>query len=208
VQLFRRLFEPYGPIYTDECSLPTRQRKSVGMYARLNRSFDFLLPKQDDVPMWVLSDQETLVAFFAGYTDAEGYIQTRTPRGYRTPQVRLELRSTDAQILMRLADGLRRIGVKCPPVAPRVPAGYLNGRGIVSRKTQWGLAVCRSDALLDLFRLMDPYLKHRKRRADMERARLAVLRQRRTPVPVSSTDRQAGAQTIARADLAMEPFSQ
>ena len=50
VELFRQLFERYGHVYTDEATLARRKRQSIGMSVALNRTFDFLLPKQDAVP--------------------------------------------------------------------------------------------------------------------------------------------------------------
>jgi hypothetical protein len=95
IELFRQLFEPYGHVYTDEATLAHRQRQSIGMEVRLNTSFDFLLPKQDGVPGWILDSDKPFFAFFAGYMDAEGYIRTYLPKGYQTRKVALELRSYD-----------------------------------------------------------------------------------------------------------------
>src|SRR5207247_5680529 len=99
VELFRELFEPYGHVYTDEATLSRRKRQSIGMIARLNRTFDFLLPKQDQLPEWVRESDATFFAFFAGYLDAEGYFHTYLRKGYRTPTTCLEVRSYDAMLL-------------------------------------------------------------------------------------------------------------
>src|SRR4029078_8451083 len=81
VELFRLLFETYGHVFTDEATLARRRRQSIGMMARINRTFDFLLPKQDLLPEWVRDSEETLFAYFAGYVDAEGYFRTYSPAG-------------------------------------------------------------------------------------------------------------------------------
>jgi hypothetical protein len=62
VALFTQLFEPYGHVYTDEATMAGRLRQSVGMQVFLNRSLEFLLPKEDRVPEWILAEDE---AFFA-----------------------------------------------------------------------------------------------------------------------------------------------
>src|SRR6202171_2297963 len=81
VDLFRQLFERYGHVYTDESTLARRQRQSIGMSVALNRTFDFLLPKQDFVPDWILDgSDDVFFAFLAGYIDAEGYVRPYTPR--------------------------------------------------------------------------------------------------------------------------------
>src|SRR6266851_1536602 len=72
LDLFRDLFGRYGHVYTDEATQVQRRRQSIGMEVRLNMTFDFLLPKKDQVPEWILGADETFFAFFAGYLDAEG----------------------------------------------------------------------------------------------------------------------------------------
>jgi hypothetical protein len=167
VTLFRELFSPYGHVYTDEATVERRERKSIGMEARLNRTFDFLLPKQDHVPDWVTTSDETFFAFFSGYIDAEGYVRTYLPPGYRTLQVRLEIRSYDAQLLDQLSSGLNQRGIACPVAKVRVAAGYVNRYGVRSNGTLWGLGVSRKDSLRTLFEQIDPYLRHPRRRQDM-----------------------------------------
>jgi transposase-like protein len=171
VELFRQLFERYGHVYTDEATLARRQRQSIGMSVALNRTFGFLLPKQDYVPDWVLDgSDEVFFAFLAGYIDAEGYICTYLPPGYRTPQARVEVRTYDGVLLGELADGLNVRGIACPPAKIRVEAGYVNGSGVRSNGVQWGLAVCSKNSLRILFEQIEPHLRHGKRRRDMMRA--------------------------------------
>jgi hypothetical protein len=130
------------------------------MYARLNRSFEFLLPKADEVPEWILTTGDVFYAFLAGYIDAEGYIKVSLPRGYKTPQVRLEIRATDGNLLRTIATRLHHDGI-------RVVAGYVNKYGVRSTKDLWGLAVCRTDSLLARFARTDRYMRHGRRRRDM-----------------------------------------
>jgi hypothetical protein len=178
VTLFRSLFEPYGHIYTSEASPAHGQRPSVRMEARLNRSFDFLVQKEDLVPDRILADDELFFAFLAGYMDAEGYVKTR-PKGYRTLEVRVEIRSYERRVLQALGQGLNARGIVCPDAKRRVAAGYTNGYGIKCNKDTWGLGIGRTDALLRLFTRIDPYVRHAGRRRDMQRA-WTVLRDRMT----------------------------
>jgi hypothetical protein len=170
IELFRGLFEPYGHVYTDEATVARRQRQSIGMMARLNMSFDFLLPKQDAVPDWILESDEPFFAFLAGYIDAEGYFHTYFTQGQSIPQARLELRSYDATLLTQLRDGLVTRGIACPPARLRVLAGYTNKYGVRSNKDLWGLGVHRRQSLRQLFGKIEPHLRHPKRRIDMFRA--------------------------------------
>jgi hypothetical protein len=172
VDLFRALFEPYGHIYTSEAepTIGSGLRKAVRMQVHLNRSFEFLAPKEDRVPEWVLGDEEAFFAYFAGYFDAEGYVQTRLPKGYHTPQVRVEVRSYEWRVLQQLAQVLNRCGIACPEPVIRVAAGYTNKYGVRSNGALWGLAVCRSASLHRLFQRIEPYVRHDRRRRDMMRA--------------------------------------
>ena len=175
VDLFRCLFEAYGHVYTDEATLARRRRQSIGMEVRLNRSFDFLLPKEDAVPEWILANDEAFFSFFAGYVDAEGYVKVALPRGYQTPQVRVEIRSYEWRTLQQVPERLHAQGIDCPEPSVRVAAGYVNKYGVRSNQAVWGLGISRSDALLALFQRIGPYMRHGRRRRDMEGA-IAALR--------------------------------
>jgi len=53
-----------------EATLARRKRQSIGMSVALNRTFDFLLPKRDAVPEWVLEgSDDVFFAFLAGYIE-------------------------------------------------------------------------------------------------------------------------------------------
>jgi hypothetical protein len=170
VDLFRTLFSRYGHVYTDEQTMAQRARQSIGMEVRLNRTFEFLLPKEDRIPDWVLERDDTFFAFFSGYLDAEGYIRTYLPPGYRTRQVRIEVRSYEKVILQTFSAGLNQRDISCPPAALRVLAGYVNGRGIPSNGDQWGLGIFQKESLKRLFTKIEPYVKHARRRSDMLQA--------------------------------------
>jgi len=169
VQLFRELFEPYGHVYTDEAGLAGRKRQSIGMQVRLDTTFDFLIPKQDAVPDWILHSDEPFFAFLAGYIDAEGYFHTYFQRHYPRPLACLEIRSYDATLLSQLGDGLNSRGVKCAPARLRVRAGYTNGYGVRSNRDLWGLGVHARHSLRVLITRIDPYVRHARRRRDMMR---------------------------------------
>ncbi len=113
---------------------------------------------------------EVFFAFLAGYIDAEGYVRTSLPRGYSTPQVRVEVRSYDRILLSQIGQGLNVRGVACQPAAVRVEAGYVNKNGVRSNGVLWGLGVHSKKSLRILFEKIDPYLRHPRRRHDMMRA--------------------------------------
>ncbi len=167
VELFRDIFGKYGHVYSDEATKAHRKRQSIGMEVRLNMSFDFLLPKQDAVPEWILATDEAFFAFFAGYVDAEGYFRAYYVQKQPKPQGRLEIRSYDVGLLSQLQGGLCDRGIACPPVRLRVLAGYTNRAGVRSNRDLWGLGIHRKESLRRLFVQIEPYLKHARRRRDM-----------------------------------------
>ena len=154
-------------VYTDEASLVGRKRQSIAMEARLNLTFDFLLPKQDAVPEWILESDEPFFAFLAGYIDAEGYFRTYVTPKQPKPRARLEIRSYDSVLLTQLGAGLNARGIVCAPARLRVRAGYTNGYGVRSNRDLWGLGVQRTDALHELICKIEPHIKHPRRRRDM-----------------------------------------
>jgi hypothetical protein len=167
VDLFRALFEPYGHVYTDEATQARRRRQSIGMSVRLNLTFDFLLPKQDEVPAWILCSNQAFFAFFAGYIDAEGYFHRYIHRKQPKPLACLEVRSYDSNLLTQLGDQLNSRGIQCPPARLRVRAGYTNRAGVRSNRDLWGLGVHRKEALRRLVTQIQPYLRHPRRCRDM-----------------------------------------
>jgi hypothetical protein len=170
VELFRGLFASYGHVYTDEATLARRARQSIGMEVRLNRSFAFLVPKAEALPDWVAETDQTFFGFLAGYIDAEGYIRTYLSTGYRTLQARLEVRSYDTQLLTALTVGLNARGILCPAAQITVLAGYTNRYGVRSNRDLWRFGVSSKESLDRLFTLLDPHIRHPRRRRDMLRA--------------------------------------
>jgi transposase len=160
VDLMYKLFDHYGHVYEHH-----RPDTKIFMQVRLNDSFSFLIPKEDRIPDWVLADKECFFAFFAGYVDAEGSIQVDR-RGF----ARFNLNSYDKILLSQAQAKLVEAGVICPPLRLDVPAGRCNSYGIISPEDYWGFSVNKKTSLNILFARLSPYLKHHKRRQDLQRA--------------------------------------
>jgi len=164
IELFNTLFAPYGHIWQREPD----KRGRVWMIAFLNLSFGFLLDLQDMIPDWVLSEPEAFRAFLAGYTDAEGSIWISG--GYTA----FALCSYDKNILHQVYGKLIDLGVECPPPRIHRPKGHANKYGIRYNEDYWELKMGAKRALLQLFDLIEPYLKHDMRRQDMLKARANI----------------------------------
>ena len=133
-------------------------KRAVRMQVGLNRTFEFLVPKEDRVPEWVLAGDEAFYAYFAGYLDAEGYVKAGQPLADGQPEIRVEIRSYDRQTLRQLGEGLNKRGIRCPPAALCVRAGLHQQ---ARRAQQRGpVAASGSGARMSLQRLferIDPY---------------------------------------------------
>jgi hypothetical protein len=141
------------------------------MQVRLNRTFEFLLPKKDCVPDWVLTDTEWFFAYLAGYIDADGSIRIAGNHS-----ARLDIQSYDSGFQKDTWKQLTAQGFSLSEPTIVVPAGYINAAGIIRNKDTWGLNVhCRREVARLLQRLI-PHLKHTKRLGDALAA-YAVVRQ-------------------------------
>lgn len=173
LELIQGFFGAYGHIYRREHQGYKREMKIV---CYVNRSFDFLLPKEDKVAGWIRADERCSAAFAAGYIDAEGSFQVGN-NGYAV----FVVESCDKSIIHWLYDWLAARGVRTP--GPRMV--HAQGEPRRDRGTYhhdvWRLAVARKDALLRLIELIAPFMRHAKRCADLERVRKNVaIRNRAT----------------------------
>lgn len=78
--LIRSCFGPYGRVNR----IASRRKGSFEwmMYAYLDRSFDFLLPKTSMLPESYMKDELLFLSFLAGYTDAEGSFRIYNQDGH------------------------------------------------------------------------------------------------------------------------------
>ena len=164
LDLIVRLFGTYGHTHIGN----PKRRGDIGIACYLDMSFAFLLPKEDAVPEWAQLDETASAAFAAGYIDAEGSFFISQGFAHFT------VSSYDGNILKWLYQWMSGIGIRCPE--PRIVGrkGDVRPSGAVFRKDLWALAVNRKASLLRLIELLDPHLKHPKRRRDMQTARLNV----------------------------------
>jgi hypothetical protein len=166
LSLFHELFSPYGHVNVTS----PRKDGACAISCHLNLAFDFLLHKQDDVPEWILCsaqdcrDMRPFIAFLAGYTDAEG--------SFCVPihgRAQFQLESYDVSILRQIHAVLNDwLSVTCPPLHLAHPKGYCAPNGSSKcNSDSWRLNVYRKSSLNRLCELLEPHLKHAKRRADM-----------------------------------------
>jgi hypothetical protein len=159
IELIRSLFEPYGRL-----NVSSTPRQSVITYW-VDLSFSFLLAKSERVPRWALENKQCFAAYLAGYVDAEGAIGVKRA----TKASQLVIRSGDVGILRSCQAKLAQLGVDCPPISLVKSAGGRDGvAGPIYHRDHWCLGVYRQDALNKLFEMISPFMRHAKRRQDME----------------------------------------
>lgn len=172
-ELVERLFGQYGHIgQTVQWKMSLRgPLKYVNLSIGLNHTFDFLLEYPTELPNWILDDRNIFLAFFGGFTDAEGSFHLQNRSG-SVAQGRYSLKNTDKRLLEVCHEELIRLEVLCTPLGKVYDAGkQTSKRGIFATKALWEFSIERKESVLRFIELIAPFVLHAKRRADMERVR-------------------------------------
>lgn len=143
-------FITYGHIWKGR----PRKNGVVGMSCSLNRTFGFLLNLTDSVPPWILQRKSLFAAFLAGYSDAEGSFCLCGDTSV------FSIRSQDKTILSQVRTKLVQLGILLRPPQIARHKGTYDKRGTISNEDIWGFWIHRKNALLKLFDLLKPYMKH------------------------------------------------
>lgn len=155
VNLMEMLFKDYGRITTS---------KGVHGYTincYLNMSFDFLLPKGDFVDEWIEKSESTSLAFIAGYIDAEGTFQLNQGRG------RFALSVCDKNILYWIHTRLIQYNIKS--IYKKVADKGTKSIGKYNFSNDvWRININEANSLIEFIKIINPFLKHEKRIADMQ----------------------------------------
>lgn len=158
IELIKNLFEQYGGIILNG---PYKNNR-VFIQCMLNMTFDFLLPKTDNIPGWIMEKDETFCAFLGGYVDAEAHI------GISGNKASFRLATADSNILAIIHKRLLQFRIECPEPYVWLKSGYVNKNNITSRKDIWRLGVYSAKSLKLLLKTLLPFLRHRKRQKDAE----------------------------------------
>ncbi len=165
IDLVHDLFEKYGGVWISQ----PREKRGTGITAHLNRSFEFLIPREDKIADWILSDENLFAAFLAGYVDAEGSFIISGGRAY------FKVDSGDRGILFQAWMRLTEIGIRFSEPRLVRPAGtWIRQFHLSSRRDIWRLTSERKETLHQFCELLEPFLRHRKRVRDMELVRSNV----------------------------------
>lgn len=159
IDLFKKLFRKYGRVTTSK-SL-TNPSSHVNTY--LNRSFEFLLPKHDTVEEWIIASKEHFGAFAAGYIDAEGSF------GIYQGRARFKMDAYDRGILSEIHTWLDRNSINNKFFCVAKEGDYVKYGKYYFKKDVWRINVNGADALLKFIALINPHIRHAKRKLDMQK---------------------------------------
>ena len=178
VNLIKNLFSPYTTPH-----LVIAKRGTFEITAHLNKTFSFLLPKQDDIEPWILENSQCFWAFFAGYSDAEGCLHLHRACGKQlTPFSLFQLSSYDKNILRQLWKGLNKSDILSPPPAICHLKGTPCGNSkYFSNDDSWRFTVSRKDCLWKLIHFWKKYSKHKDKQTAIERAKRNIILRNQLP---------------------------
>ena len=165
IELIKNLFLYYGHTWI---SKPDRNN-AISIRCYVNRSFDFLFPKQDMIEPWILKNDKAFAAFFAGYIDAEGTFAICGGDGV------FHVRSNDKNIIWQIRSQLMQLEVLCPKPKLVRKKGSIDKKGIRSNADVWMLMVYRKDSLLKLIKMLKSFIKHTGKIEGMEKVKDNII---------------------------------
>ena len=164
LDLMDSLFEKYGKI-----SKYNLKSGCTQFSCNLNMSFDFLLPKNDEIPKWIISNDKNFISFLAGYVDAEGHF------GVYNNFAEFSVSTYDSNILFTIHKKLNKLDVYNAEPKISVKEGYVDKRGVRCNGTLYRLRITRKTDLLNFILLIKSCIKHAKRLTDLKIAENNIL---------------------------------
>jgi predicted DNA-binding protein YlxM (UPF0122 family) len=127
----------------------------------VNKSFDFLIPKQDKIPNWIQRDKNLFFSFLAGYSDAEGSFLIRKGK----PKNKIgfgiyEVGSQQKNIIIQIWENLSKYNIQVSYPIISKKAGYTQSNGMRNNKDFWHLSTARKVSVWKLIQEIKPFIKH------------------------------------------------
>jgi len=170
VDVMKKMFGKYGNV-----SGKANKDGSFAVNCFLNRSFDFLLKKEDRVDDWITENKEYSNYFAAGYIDAEANI------GVYDGRARFKIDTYDKNIILWFYYWFVKNNIDCP-VPKKIGTKnqiYDKIKNYKYNKDLWRVRASEHKSLAVLFEILLPILKHKKRKKDLIRC-IKNLDERRT----------------------------
>ncbi len=135
------------------------------VYSDLNKTFDFLLEKPQEIPEWILGSLELFYAFMAGYTDSEGC--WRIVKSHKKfVRFIFKIDSMDKQILEQIKEVLENSGVRVNFYLKFKKGTIRNG--IKCNNDLYSLVVYRKRNVILLTNKLLPLSRHQEKIAIMK----------------------------------------
>lgn len=174
--LIESLFKKYGNVHIWKA-----KRGTFEIVALLNSSFDFLLPKGDEVPMWIQKNDSIFLSFIAGYSDAEGSFFLRNPsKVARYKWGVFEIQTYDKNILYTISAFLGRKGINYKYYRSRL-LGSIDKRGIRNNQDSWRISIAQKQSVWNFIRLIEKYHRHKKKVEDLNKVKENILARNNLP---------------------------
>lgn len=165
VQLIKELFDAYSHVSISK----TNRIGVMSVGTALDSSFEFLLPKRDQIEKWITNNNKFLNSFIAGYTDAEGNM------GVYATRAKFRLGTYDYNILKAITRYFKKQGMRAILSLDR-KKGSVDKRGIRLNGDFWRITINEKSSLLKLHKMLFPLLRHNKRKTDFLRAQENILK--------------------------------
>jgi hypothetical protein len=164
IKLIEKLFKQYSNVHIWKA-----KRGTFEIVVLLNKSFNFLLPKQDKIEDWIVDRTEYFLAFLAGYADAEGSYYLRKPRANigKVGWGMFEIQTYDKNILWMIFTLLKRYNIESNFTLSR-RGGYIDRRGIRTNKDCWRIVINKKQSLWNFIKLIAPYHRHNNKIHSMQ----------------------------------------
>jgi len=171
IRLIKNLFNKYGHVHIHKTHRLSGKRNIIDIRCHLNKSFDFLLSKIDRIPIWIRRNKRFFISFLAGYTDAEGWIGLANVKRKRKQPV-FQISSHDKNILNHIWINLQKLKIICPK--PRI--SQEKSERNKQHQDCWSLRVNKYVSLLKVLDLLEPYIKHPRKKFGIKKVRLNIIR--------------------------------
>jgi hypothetical protein len=149
VILINNLFKKYAKVWISK----PNNTGVISVSTILHPSFSFLLPKSKKVESWIISNNINTAAFAGGYIDAEGSF------GIYDNRAKFRLGSYDKEILKQIHGWFIKNNIKSIFVLEREKKTGQND-------DFWRITINEAKSLVKLNKIIFPYLRHIKRKAD------------------------------------------
>ncbi len=157
LNLIKEIYGKYGRLWIKN------YENVISITGFLDKSFNFLVKKEDKIEDWIMQGNECFLSFLAGYTDAEGSF------GVYNKAARFRVGSYDKNILNQIKEKLTAMGLKVT-FNMETPAGKHN-----QNQDFYRTSISEKRSLLEFIKLMKPLIKHTKRYNDMLRCENNIL---------------------------------